>query len=158
LVLLIFHARQTPPCKVPPFSHSRFLLLLFIYYFLRVIVISFPSIYVYRLLDEQNRDVGRKLGIATALMFTLPFITYFGCFHYLFAHKQEPANWAGAAAVFVTNCVIAGYVVVAFSEPDEDEEELKKRGLSGKAHSQPQQGGDNDSKHPRTGIFKQRVD
>lgn len=112
---------------------------------------------IYRLLDEQNRDVGRKLGIATALMFTLPFLTYFGCFHYVFHEKQEPSNWAGAAAVFVTNCVIAGYVVVAFSEPDEDEEELKKRGLSGKAHN-GQQGGDNDAKHPRTGIFKQRVD
>lgn len=98
-----------------------------------------------RLMDEQNKDVGRKLGIATGLMFTLPFITYFACFHFVFQEKSEPSNWAGGAAVIVTNLIIGGYVVVAFNEPDPSEEE-------------EQRGNDNDVLHPRTGVFKTRVD
>ena len=77
-------------------------------------------------------------------MFTMPFITYFLCFHYVFHNKQEPSNWAGGAAVIVTNIIIGAYVLVAFSEPDDPEEEKR--------------GNDNDALHPRTGVFKKRVD
>jgi Ca2+/Na+ antiporter len=104
---------------------------------------------VSRLFDEQNRDVGKKLGIATALMFTLPFVTYYATYHTVFSAKDEPSNWAGGAAVLVTNLIIACYVIVAFSEP-EDDNETEKRGNA--AHY------DNDSRRPRTGIFKQRLD
>ena len=71
------------------------------------------------LLEEENRDVGRKLGIATGLMFTLPIITYFVAYYYVFPHKPEPSNWAGGAAIFITNIIVFGYVFVAFNEPEE---------------------------------------
>ena len=110
---------------------------------------------MYRLLDEQNRDVGRKLGIATALMFTLPFVTYYVTYYYVFSNRTEPANWAGGAAVLVTNLIIMGYVMVAFAEPDsEDEINQKKRGNAALATTTAATG----KRHPRTGIFKQRVD
>ena len=79
-------------------------------------------------------------------MFTLPIATFYFCYNFVFYHKDEPSNWSGAAAVFVTNAIIVGYVVVAFSEPEDDTE---KRGNAAQ---------DNDVHHPRTGIFKQRVD
>jgi VMA21-like domain len=79
-------------------------------------------------------------------MFTLPFLTYYATYYYVFSSKVEPANWAGGAAVLVTNLIIMGYVIVAFSEPDDEDE---KRGNA--AH-------DNDVRRPRTGIFKLRVD
>ena len=100
-------------------------------------------------MEEQNKDVGKKLGIATGLMFTLPFITYFVSFYYVFYDKTEPSNWAGGAAVLVTNLIIIGYVMVAFHEPDHPEEN---------GQQQQQRGNENDSKYPRTGVFKQRVD
>ncbi|CAB9519728.1 expressed unknown protein [Seminavis robusta] len=100
------------------------------------------------LLAEQNRDVGRKLGIATGLMFTLPFVTYYACYYYVFSNMVDPSNWSGGAAVLVTNIIIMAYVVVAFSEPDDDDD-VPKRGNA--VH-------DNDARHPRTGIFKRRVD
>ena len=65
-------------------------------------------------------------------------------YHYIFYNKAEPSNWAGGAAVIVTNIIIAGYVWIAFSEPDDPEEERR--------------GNDNDALHPRTGVFKKRVE
>jgi VMA21-like domain len=91
-----------------------------------------------RLLQEQNRVVGKKLGIATGAMFTLPIAAfYLGL--YIFGHKEQPDNWAGGLAILVTNLVVAGYVVAAFSEPDDLVNE-------------------NDGDAPRVGIFKKRTD
>lgn len=79
------------------------------------------------------------------MMFTLPIATFYFCFFYVFHRKEEPSNWSGAAAVLVTNLIIVGYVLVAFSEPEDEKE---KRGNEN----------DNDADHPRTGVFKQRTD
>ena len=81
-------------------------------------------------------------------MFTLPIATFYFCYEFVFYQKPEPANWSGAAAVLVTNLIIVGYVWMAFSEPD-DEDEKEKRG---------NEAVDNDVNYPRTGIFKQRTD
>jgi len=90
------------------------------------------------LMQEQNRDVGKKLGIATLAMFTLPiFAFYLGL--YIFGDKAQPNNWAGGMAIIVTNLVIAGYVMAAFSEPDDVVD-------------------DNDENAPRVGVFKTRTD
>ena len=94
---------------------------------------------LHRLMQEQNRQVGRKLGIATACMFTLPIMSfYLGL--WMFADKKEPDNWAGGLAIVVTNIVVAGYCWSAFSEEEDPEEEK------------------NDAAGPRVGIFKQRTD
>mmetsp|Transcript_22097 Transcript_22097/g.32646 ORF Transcript_22097/g.32646 Transcript_22097/m.32646 type:complete len:96 (+) Transcript_22097:126-413(+) len=90
------------------------------------------------LMQEQNRDVGKKLIFATLCMFTLPIIAYYLGLQY-FANKQNPDNWAGALAIVVTNLVVAGYCYSAFQEEDENENK-------------------NDDDGPRVGIFKKRTD
>ena len=89
-------------------------------------------------MEEQNREVGRKLGIATGCMFTFPIIAfYIGL--WVFKEKEQPDNWGAGLAIIVTNLVIAGYCYSAFSEEDDEEE-------------------DNDASGPRVGIFKKRTD
>jgi VMA21-like domain len=77
-------------------------------------------------------------------MFTLPIIAFFVA-QYIFRHKAEPDNWAGGAAIIVTNLVVAGYCVAAFLETDEETSK-------GDKHSAK------DADAPRVGIFKQRTD
>lgn len=87
------------------------------------------------LLSPENRETGRKLGIATGLMFTLPFIAFYIA-SIVFAEKTNPENWAGGAAILATNLVIGGYCYVAYIE-DLDT---------------------NDEDGPKSGASKQRVD
>ena len=61
--------------------------------------------------------------------------------------------WAGGLAVFFTNVVIAGYVISAFGEEDDEIDELQKR-VGGCGSQQ----GDGDLAGPRVGAFKQRTD
>jgi VMA21-like domain len=87
------------------------------------------------LLHPQNKETGQKLGIATGLMFTLPFVAFYIAMK-VFADKPNPENWAGAVAVVMTNIIVGGYCYVAYIE-DRD---------------------DNDQDGPRKGASKQRVD
>eukprot|EP00804_Cyclotella_cryptica_P027322 CCRYP_016200-RA/>CCRYP_016200-RA protein AED:0.00 eAED:0.00 QI:262/1/1/1/1/1/2/1264/107 len=98
------------------------------------------------LLQEQNREVARKLGTATLAMFTLPIMSFYIGFYYLFPNKADPTMWSGGLAVLMANVVIAGYVVSAFSEEEEELSEEEKRM------------GANDAAGPRVGAFKQRTD
>ena len=59
-----------------------------------------------------NREVVQKLVRWTVLMFTAPFIAYFGCTNLL----DSGPIWAGVAAIVVVQVVIFGYVFVAFTE------------------------------------------
>ena len=79
-------------------------------------------------------------------MFTLPIISFYLGQYYLFVNKQDPTMYSGGLAVLMANIVIAGYVVSAFSEEDEQLSEEEKRM------------GDNDASGPRVGAFKQRTD
>jgi hypothetical protein len=97
------------------------------------------SLFFTRLLHPDNREVGQKLGLATALMFTLPLVTFFVA-QYFFRHKSEPDNWAGGAAILMTNIIISGYCYVAFKE-DSDKTADER-----------------DEAGPRVGIYKQRTD
>ena len=95
------------------------------------------SLYIYcflSLLQEQNKETTRKLGITTVLMFTLPIISYYVGL-YLFADKNQPDSWAGGMAIIMTNLIVAGYVIIAFQEKDGDVRE-----------------------QPRVGAFKTRTD
>jgi VMA21-like domain len=89
-------------------------------------------------MQKQNQDVGRKLGTATACMFTLPIIAFYLGLNVLFTEKEHPDNWAGGLAILVTNIVVFGYCYSAFQEPDDEPE--------------------NDEDGPRVGIFKKRTD
>ena len=89
----------------------------------------------YRLLSPENRETGRKLGIATGLMFTLPFIVFYVAM-LVFAEKKNPENWAGAAAIITTNLVVGGYCYIAYIEDSDS----------------------NDEDGPKMGALKQRVD
>lgn len=86
--------------------------------------------------------MARKLGLATALMFTFPIMVFYICLYNIFPHKEDPLAWSGFAAVGAANIVVFGYVYSAFSEPDED--------------FNPKN--DNDESGPRVGAFKQRTD
>lgn len=87
-------------------------------------------------MQPQNRETGKKLGIATGLMFTMPILTFYIAMS-IFADKKNPENWAGGVAIIVTNIIIAGYCYSAFSEEDDDP---------------------NDRRGPRRGDNKQRTD
>mmetsp|Transcript_20101 Transcript_20101/g.55962 ORF Transcript_20101/g.55962 Transcript_20101/m.55962 type:complete len:92 (+) Transcript_20101:238-513(+) len=84
--------------------------------------------------EEQNRETGRRLVIATGFMFTLPFVAFF-IGQYIFQNKKEPDNWAGGMAIIMTNIIVGGYCYMAFNED-----------------------GDGEDSVPKVGVFKQRVD
>jgi hypothetical protein len=79
-------------------------------------------------------------------MFTLPIISFYIGQYYLFLNQQDPTMYSGGLAVFMANVVIAGYVISAFSEEEEEMSEEEKRMA------------DNDASGPRVGAFKQRTD
>lgn len=91
------------------------------------------------LMQKQNQDVGRKLGLATACMFTLPILAFYLGMN-IFKDKAQPDNWAGGLAIIVTNVVVFGYCWSAFHEEEEEDENEK------------------DDAGPRVGIFKKRTD
>lgn len=74
-------------------------------------------------------------------MFTLPVITFFVA-QYVFRAKQQPDNWAGGAAIIMTNLIVGSYCYMAYLEDNE----------------QSNKDGDNDADRPRVGIYKRRVD
>jgi hypothetical protein len=79
-------------------------------------------------------------------MVTLPIASFYAGM-FLFADQAEPVNWAGGMAIVVTNVVIAGYVYMAFTEPDE------MVGPDGVTKIR-----DNDTAGPRVGFYKQRTE
>jgi len=80
-------------------------------------------------------------------MFTLPLLTYFASRRFLFSDRDEPDNWAGGAAILVTNVIVAGYCYAAYVEDAEE----RGKDDGGKADSY-------DADRPRVGIYKQRTD
>ena len=96
---------------------------------------------IYRLFNPQNRDVGKKLLFTTGLMFTLPILTYFIVSYIIHSnphYKQtitNPDNYAGGAAILMTNIIIGGYCYMAYYE---DNNEIVEP--------------------PRVGKFKERTD
>jgi VMA21-like domain len=109
---------------------------------LLLVVLFFPFFVLrpsltHRLLHPQNQETGKKLGIATALMFTCPILAFYMAM-WMFAEKKHPENWAGGAAIVVTNLIVGGYCYSALTE--EDEEDL------------------NDRSGPKSGGAKQRTD
>lgn len=91
-------------------------------------------------MHPDNIEVGRKLGIATALMFTMPFVAYFSVLT-LLKESSQSDTWAAGAAIVVTNLIVGGYCYVAYMEDRDKEKSF-----------------DNDEAHPRVGVFKQRTD
>lgn len=59
-----------------------------------------------------------------------------------FANYPEPDNYAGAAAILMTNVIVAAYCVHAYRQ---DQHETMD-------------GDENDADRPRVGIYKQRTD
>jgi hypothetical protein len=88
------------------------------------------------LLQPQNQATGKKLGIATGLMFTFPILAFYIAM-WFFAEKKNPDNWAGGAAILVTNIIIGGYCYSALTEEDDDP---------------------NDRRGPKRGSQKERTD
>ena len=72
-------------------------------------------------------------------MFTLPIISFFIAQH-IFREKESADSWAGAAAILMTNVIVASYCYSAYVEDRDLKEE------------------DNDARGPRVGAFKQRTD
>jgi hypothetical protein len=94
---------------------------------------------MHRLWHEKNRDTGKKLGVATFLMFTIPFLAFWvGTI--IFQNKQNPDNWAGGCAIVATNLIIAGYCYSAFMEEEDEEARY------------------DDADGPKVGAFKNRTD
>jgi hypothetical protein len=66
---------------------------------------------------KENKKVANKLMIASVCMFAFP-VTGFYILQYFFQGSENVDMIAGFGAVAVANCVIAGYVVMAFNEED----------------------------------------
>jgi Kef-type K+ transport system membrane component KefB len=92
-----------------------------------LLTLAFSFFLFFSLLQEQNKDTGRKLGITTVLMCTLPILSYYLGL-YLFANKNQPDSWAGGMAILMTNVIVAGYVISAFQEKEEDVTEQPRVG------------------------------
>ena len=109
-------------------------------------------LFVSRLWTAENRPVGQKLAVATAFMVTLPVATFYATHAYMVQvldYKSFDAdNWAGAAAIVMTNLIVGGYCYMAFWE---DLEEQQQQAAAATRH-------DNDASVPRVGIYKQRTD
>ena len=79
---------------------------------------------LYRLLKEQNRDVGQKLVFTTGLMFTLPIITYFIVNYIVTTYYKDtivnPDNYSGGAAILMTNIIVGGYCYMAYYEDNNE--------------------------------------
>lgn len=62
----------------------------------------------------------------TVLMFTLPFVSFYGTKHYLITHYEftefECNCISVIAAVITVNLIIASYVYKALNEPDDTKE------------------------------------
>lgn len=69
-------------------------------------------------------------------MFTCPILAFYVAM-WMFSAKQHPENWAGGAAIIVTNIIVGGYCYFAMTEEDEDP---------------------NDRRAPKTGTSKNRTD
>lgn len=106
-----------------------------------IILLSISSHFiVFSLMHPQNRETGKKLVVATGLMFTAPIVSfYIGM--WFFSEKKYPENWAGGLSILVINVIIAGYCYSAFQEEDDDRDDDR-----------------DDSNGPRQGKLKQRID
>ncbi|KAG4086542.1 hypothetical protein H8356DRAFT_1734342 [Neocallimastix lanati (nom. inval.)] len=67
------------------------------------------------------RDVLLKLIIFTALMFSLPFITYFFTLDRFFLGNT---TYAALSAALVANVIVVAYVIVAIVEDKDDEDNV----------------------------------
>ena len=110
-------------------------------------------LFVSRLWTAENRSVGQKLAVATAFMVALPVATFYATHAYMVQvldYKSFDAdNWAGAAAIVMTNLIVGGYCYMAYWEDLEDQQQ--QQAAAATRH-------DNDASVPRVGIYKQRTD
>lgn len=88
-------------------------------------------------MQPQNRETGKKLGIATGLMFTLPILAFYLSM-WIFEERKNPENWAAGVAILITNIIVGGYSYSALTEEDDEDH--------------------NDRRGPRRGSSKQRTD
>lgn len=65
-------------------------------------------------------------------MFTLPIITYYFTFYWLFSHKDQPENWAALVSILVVNIIIGIYTYSAFTEPEDETRMSQPRNKSDK--------------------------
>lgn len=70
-------------------------------------------------------------------MFTCPIIAFYIAM-WACSERKHPENWAGGAAIIVTNIIVGGYCYSALSEEDDDDP--------------------NDRSGPKSGSAKQRTD
>jgi len=69
--------------------------------------------------QEQNQDTMNKLLLTTVIMFTLPFLCFYGVVGFatdIWPNLQDRQKWGGIVAVISVLCIMAGYVIVAFTE------------------------------------------
>ena len=119
-----------------------------------LVIFSFTVVMIlslFSLLTPENREVGQKLGVATLFMFTLPILAFWIVRETIVSLEwsNQPDNWAGGAAILVTNIIVGIYCYAAYIEDLHDDD------VQGKLRSSSN---DNDASQPRVGIYKQRTD
>lgn len=114
---------------------------------------------VYSLLDDQNKDVGKKLGIATLCMFTLPILTYYIVHEYcLYQYTLKNISktyielFAGGSAILMTNIIIGTYCYYAYCEDLYDQVTGEVKIINNDDDYR------NDEDYPKVGIYKKRTD
>jgi len=68
-----------------------------------------------------------KLIRYSLFMLLAPLATFYFFFYLVFKQDKDMLGWSGISAVVAANLVIASYVVMAFSEKDEEDEAVAAR-------------------------------
>lgn len=74
----------------------------------------------YRFFGPTNRVVTLKLIRYSLLMILAPLLSFYVSFYVIFRQDKTKLMWCGLIAVFVTNLVIAAYVVMAWNEKEDE--------------------------------------
>ena len=61
----------------------------------------------------------------TVLMVVIPVMAFYASYVFIYDWKEEGLAWSGFIAVAATNLVVAGYVLMAWNEDQEDMKQLQ---------------------------------
>mmetsp|Transcript_31703 Transcript_31703/g.53490 ORF Transcript_31703/g.53490 Transcript_31703/m.53490 type:complete len:135 (+) Transcript_31703:223-627(+) len=78
-----------------------------------------------------NRAVTMKLLRYSVMMILGPILTFYFTYYVIFQQNKEMLAWCGILAVIVANAVVVAYVIMAYSEEDEERSNKERIDIGG---------------------------